>query len=276
LIEGNVMLHGKGKNWATKFGHYHVGLQAGENTLNAHCARVVMRTVTEHDGVYDSDAFMSNYKAFLTTPSSHNDSYAEAFHRQLMDNHMLKSMPLADSAGAENHDTPSIGGFVMLPPVILSGIPHGEASAFELSARHLLLTHRSERLVANALAQAGNSIGLDLATLLGQGLADREVANQIFGPACYISSSFPVALYLAFKYADDLRGALLANTNAGGENCHRGSALGAIVGAAVGMQGLPSDLLSGLSAHAELDREINAMVDAVLARLGRNPREDEL
>mgnify|MGYP001810597256 CR=1 FL=1 len=36
-------------------------------------------------------------------------------------------------------------------------------------------------------------------------------------------------LYLAYKHADSFEDAVLANTNAGGENCHRGSALGAIV-----------------------------------------------
>ena len=36
-------------------------------------------------------------------------------------------------------------------------------------------------------------------------------------------------LYLAYKYADDFEGAVVANTNVGGENCHRGSALGALM-----------------------------------------------
>ena len=43
-------------------------------------------------------------------------------------------------------------------------------------------------------------------------------------------------LYLAYKYADSFEDAVLANTNVGGENCHRGSALGALMGAAVGVQ----------------------------------------
>ena len=36
-------------------------------------------------------------------------------------------------------------------------------------------------------------------------------------------------LYLAYKYADSFEGAVVANTNVGGENCHRGSALGALM-----------------------------------------------
>ena len=38
------------------------------------------------------------------------------------------------------------------------------------------------------------------------------------------------------------RAALLANVNAGGENCHRGAALGALFGAAVGLSKIPAAL----------------------------------
>lgn len=38
------------------------------------------------------------------------------------------------------------------------------------------------------------------------------------------------------------RAALLANVNAGGENCHRGAALGALFGAAVGLSKIPAEL----------------------------------
>ena len=49
--------------------------------------------------------------------------------------------------------------------------------------------------------------------------------------ACLPFSSSCSVLYLAYKHADSFEDAVLANTNVGGENCHRGSALGALVGA---------------------------------------------
>jgi ADP-ribosyl-[dinitrogen reductase] hydrolase len=61
--------------------------------------------------------------------------------------------------------------------------------------------------------------------------------------ACYIDSSFPALLFFAYKYADDLEAGLLANANAGGENVARGSALGALLGAAHGMAGFPPRFL---------------------------------
>ena len=44
--------------------------------------------------------------------------------------------------------------------------------------------------------------------------------------ACYLGSSFPSMLHLAYKYASSPEEALLANTNTGGENVARGAVLG--------------------------------------------------
>lgn len=57
--------------------------------------------------------------------------------------------------------------------------------------------------------------------------------------ACYIQSSFPVFLFLTYKYADSFEKAILANANAGGENVARGSLIGAVLGAHYGFSQLP-------------------------------------
>ena len=49
----------------------------------------------------------------------------------------------------------------------------------------------------------------------------------------YIDQNWASLLLLLAKHGDDLRGCLLANANAGGENVHRGLVLGALVGAQV-------------------------------------------
>ena len=60
---------------------------------------------------------------------------------------------------------------------------------------------------------------------------DEEVIGGVLSPACYLEDAFPASLHLAWKYADDLESALVANTNLGGDNCHRGIVVGALVGA---------------------------------------------
>lgn len=60
--------------------------------------------------------------------------------------------------------------------------------------------------------------------------------------------------------------ALLANANIGGENVHRGSVLGAILGARVGDENLPEHLKSGLYDRHLLEEEINSFVNAVIQK----------
>jgi ADP-ribosylglycohydrolase len=75
-------------------------------------------------------------------------------------------------------------------------------------------------------------------------------------------------LYLSWKYADSFEKAVLANTNVGGENCHRGSALGAVMGAALGESGIPPRFISGLADSEEIRKEIDAFVAAVMGSSG--------
>jgi ADP-ribosylglycohydrolase len=72
------------------------------------------------------------------------------------------------------------------------------------------------------------------------------VIGRHMSPACYIRESFPASLYLAWKYADDFESAVVANTMVGGDNCHRGAVIGALVGAACGYERLPKSLRDGL------------------------------
>ena len=63
-------------------------------------------------------------------------------------------------------------------------------------------------------------------------LSDEMVVGGKFSSACYITDSWPSVLYLALKYIDDPKKALLVNANLGGDNVHRGVVLGTILGLA--------------------------------------------
>lgn len=47
---GDVINHGKHEFWGRPGVHYHQGMKAGENTLNAICARLVMRDIAQRGG----------------------------------------------------------------------------------------------------------------------------------------------------------------------------------------------------------------------------------
>ncbi len=287
-VVGGVILKGRKHLWGRPRIHYHHGLAAGDNTLNLLCARVLIRSMNSARG-HDPAAFLRDYVAFMTAPDSHQDTYAESYHRDFFAN-FARGLPPARCAGAEGHDTASIGALVALAPVIMAARDDPDQGAGALLAQ-LRLTHRSAALERYALALGELMVGLlqdpvpmvrpracAIAERLGfpatrvirqvedRGLSDLSVIGGRLSPACYIDQSFPAALYLAARYADDFESALIANTGVGGDNCHRGAVVGAILGAALGHQGIPTRWIQGLSARAELEDEIETFITCFAPR----------
>jgi len=281
-IVGEVILRGKAKFWGVENQHYHQGMPAGENTLNAYCARLMTRGLAANNGNYDSARFLDEYIRFMTQdPPAHPDTYAESFHRGFFAN--LTAGKKANQCAAKTHDTPSVGGLVMIAPLAISQLVR-ELPLMGVQAtcrEHLDLTHPDETLarVCDAyvellykllfrseeqaleplLIEASHCIkGVGLAKILRGSAADASIVGGTFSTACYITDSWPSLLYLAARYPNDVARALIANTNLGGENAHRGSVLGTIVGAAKG-QGA-TNLFSQLLHAEEIDREIEALL----------------
>ena len=65
---------------------------------------------------------------------------------------------------------------------------------------------------------------------------------------------------------------LLAQTNAGGENVARGATLGALYGAAGGMDVIPQKLIVGLADSAAIAAEIETFVAAAAAARASDER----
>ena len=62
----------------------------------------------------------------------------------------------------------------------------------------------------------------------------------------------PAAYYLAAHFADDCESAVLHAVNGGGQNMSRAMLTGALVGAQVGLEGIPQRFLDGLENAEEL------------------------
>ena len=310
-IIGDVINHGKKQFWGVPNMHYHRGMSAGENTLNAVVARLLVRTISSdaslpaslvNGAAYSPAKFLEAYLAFMTTPGSHNDTYAESWLRMFFSN-WKRGKPLDECADDDRHNIDSAGGLVLLPaPVLLAtaaaagrGAAVSARVAAETAVVQQLATHKSQRLAsfskvyASALSQvflspdaqdvagslqravieAGTLLGADLGRLVTNNPGTERDTSVIggggaFTSACYIEGSLPALLYLAAKYADRPAEALIANTNVGGENCHRGSALGALIGAAHGMAAWKgTGWVESLADGAAIDREAHAFAAAV-------------
>lgn len=93
--------------------------------------------------------------------------------------------------------------------------------------------------------------------------SEDTVIRNTFANACYPEHGSPMLLYLAYKHQFDVKAALLANTNAGGDNVHRGMALGLLVGAA--SETVNEDLKHGLTGYNELNKEISIFSEIVMS-----------
>jgi ADP-ribosylglycohydrolase len=68
----------------------------------------------------------------------------------------------------------------------------------------------------------------------------------VYGMPCAIYHQLPAVYYLAARYCDDFESAVLHAINGGGQNMARAMLTGALVGAQVGLSGIPTRFLDGL------------------------------
>lgn len=253
------ILHEQARYWGQRGVHYHQFLAAGENTLNFQLAVQLHRQTVER-GHYDADAWLACYVDFMLTPGRHRDTYAEEYHREFFTNYARGRKPRACGV-ADVH----IGGLAPVPALFAALA--GTASDLAAVVRaHVSLTHQDpgvlraadgfvrileavragEPLRAAILARASDWISAAKVAAWSQE-PDEVVIGRRLSPACYIPDAFPAALYLAWKYADDFGAGICANAQVGGDNCHRGAVVGALLGEA---NGVPAAWRDGLAVRA--------------------------
>ena len=255
------ILHDQAPYWGQKGIHYHQFLKAGENTLNVKICRLLIESINQ-TGTYDTDDFLKSYIAFMTTPGNHRDTYIEECHRNFFANY-ARGLPTHRCGVAEKH----IGGLVGIVPILVFYFnrPHKARGA---ALAHLALTHPGFQmetaglLFIDILLKVLNGIPLKGAIveeiekqqnpLVGHPFIkwlddpDDWVVGPRFSTACYVEDSIPAVVYLALKYHDDPQNALIVNTNLGGDNAARGAVLGALLGAADGIERFPRRWTDGL------------------------------
>jgi ADP-ribosyl-[dinitrogen reductase] hydrolase len=261
LNEKGDILHDQLQYWGKRDIHYHQFLEAGENTLNLKLCTLLMDSLNANKG-YSSDDYLKRYIAFMTTPGTHRDTYVEEYHRHFFTNFAKGKSP-HQCGVAEKH----IGGLVGLVPIVLF-YRHSDSRAREAALEHLSLTHLGQKMAAAAEALVHLLMevlsGRPLREVLLQQIRDQKnpfygfpylqwldeldeaVVGRRLSTACYVEDSVPSVLYLALKYHNRPEQGLVANTNLGGDNVHRGAVLGALLGAANGLEAFPTRWVKGL------------------------------
>jgi ADP-ribosylglycohydrolase len=224
----------------------------------------MMRHLMKNGG-YDKSQWLKDYIEFMTAePAQHPDTYAESYHRGFFAN--LKNGKAPDKCGAITHDTPSMGALVTVAPLAFAlfkehslehtqnvccehvHLTHPDASLLDVVAAYVELLHNllyaldgqepqdiaiesAHRTVVASVGKAARAIpGTKLDKLLEKNNADAAIVGRLYSTACYITDSWPAVCYLTAKYHSTPGKAMLVNTNLGGENAHRGSVLGTLVG----------------------------------------------
>ncbi len=260
LNERGDILREQAQYWGQPGMHYHPFLRPGENTLNLQLVRLLDKSLTAKGG-YDLDDYLKRYIDFMLTPGRHRDTYAEEYHRHFFTRLARGSKPQR-CGGTDVH----IGGLASVG--LLSarlgkdasaavqehvGFSHGDPDVLDAAktlTRMLFDLLLGEPLRETILHHGGRWFSERKAATWSKD-PDLVVIGRHVSPACYIRESFPASLYLAWKYADDFEAAVVANTMVGGDNCHRGAVIGALVGAACGHERLPQALRDGLLRHSE-------------------------
>lgn len=249
------ILHDQAKFWGIPGIHYHQQLRAGENTLNFQLARALYRQINAAGG-YNPGAWLRLYIDCMRLPGWHRDTYVEEYHRSFFTN-------LARGRKPENCGIPDIhiGGLASVP-ALFAALKADPSDIIETVREHVALTHNSQEVLEAAGAFCRVLLAIDDGMPLREAIfnyasgwagekqfkkwsteADETVVGKHLSPACYIKDSFPAALYLSWKYADKFSAGIIANTHCGGDNCHRGAVVGALLGLA---NTIPDHWLEGL------------------------------
>ena len=147
-IIGDVIFHGKKKFWAPGADyHYHTGMNAGDNTLEALLVRRVCNISAANSGNYLRGKILDDYIAFLTTPDTHNDVYCGTSHRMFFAN-MKNGKSLDKCPDNDGHNVDSADAIVTSIPVGL--ISSSNDQAMKDAADMVMLTRNSKTSAAHA------------------------------------------------------------------------------------------------------------------------------
>lgn len=82
----------------------------------------------------------------------------------------------------------------------------------------------------------------------------------------------PGILYYAYKYLARPHDGLTSNANIGGDSIHRGSVLGAILGAINGTEWIPQHIMTGFADPNRSNDELHGLVKKFAAIVGKKSK----
>jgi ADP-ribosylglycohydrolase len=267
--------------------HYHAGRKPGDQTHYGDGALVLLESIAEV-GAFDARAFGKRFIETFGSPDYHgyldkatrgtlenyqqfcqaNPADTYDFQQGADDDQLAGGSRLASLVARYWRD-PSLPDLVEVATKVCQNNPtaigymkfHGLFLVELLFGRdiHRALNNAQFRLdfVAPALSQ---EIRQKTQQALGETFEEVTEATLTFGQACPLPQSFPSALHAFLKHSDDFETAILATLRAGGDSAGRAAMLGSWLGAHLGIDAIPKDWRSKLTAESR----ISAALDRIL------------
>lgn len=263
LNEKGEILHEQAEYWGKEGIHYHQFLKPGENTVNTRLALNALACRREL-GRWDRDEQLGRFIDFHLTPGTHNDTYLEEYIRTFFTNYAQGKAPEDCAANREDH----MGGLLAALAVMIPDAATNPEIAKHNAFAQMHLTHQGPDMDRAAPAFVDLVLAVFAGTPLPEAvqeilkthraaflhhdfdrlttMKDEYVAQSVFATACELEYSTPLTFHLLRKYANLPETCLVASTNLGGDNVHKGAILGLVLGAAHGPNAFPERWVKGL------------------------------
>lgn len=260
--------------------HYHAGKKSGDQTHYGDAALLLLESVAACGGRFREDDFGMRFESFFNAPACR--SYKDHATKETLEH--LKQQPGNFQNGADDNQLATVS---RLAPVVaayqkddvstladaigrLTRVTQNNATAQACAtASAVLLRHLLEGMPFREAFEAtrkSGSVSCDTSDYFeaAHTLRHKDVtaATDHFGQSCPLPQSFPSALHAAWVHHDNFEQAILSTLRAGGDSAGRASMIGAWLGAAHGISGIPSAWVEKLSARPR----IAAALDQLLAQ----------
>lgn len=231
---------------------YHKGKTKGDFTHYGDQALNMLELVSQVSELNEG-VFVEDFKDFMKNYDGYKDHATK------------ETISLLEEGLIQGSSSDELGGLVRMAPILYFKRDDRELSK-ELVVMQTKVTHDNEQLleisefivdithlVIDGLkpSQAIDEISDDYSNFIRDSISlsksklDEDTTEVIkeFGQSCSLTNAFPSLIYLLLKYEDDIKEALIANVLAGGDSAARGMILGMIIGAYIGEEKLPKNLL---------------------------------
>lgn len=245
---------------------YHSNKKAGDFTHYGDQTLLLLESISKNKG-FDIESFKHGWLHFMT----HAETY--------LDHASKISIPLlSETLIYEGSNSDELGGFVRSAPLFLI---HASKDDFK---KQIALTHNNPYVfeisdyfveVVNSLLE-GVTLNISLETAL-VGQPDRIVQSYrhakeqtgsliesvlAIGQSCSSQYGLPSVLSILLKaHEQDLnfKETLIENTYAGGDSASRGILIGMLLGASIGIENIPKDLIEGLNKQKQIQQALSTL-----------------